>query len=135
MIFTETEIPGAFLIELERIQDERGFFARAWCRKEFQAHGLHPNFVQVNLAFNNKIGTLRGMHFQAAPHEEVKLVRCTRGAIFDVIIDLRPHSSTYKRIPLWGKNWLASIWRMVSSTNRPWRREKGKAAPAGISDN
>jgi dTDP-4-dehydrorhamnose 3,5-epimerase len=97
MIFKETELNGVFLIEPERLEDNRGFFARAWCRKEFMAHGLTAAFVQSNISFNKHIGTLRGMHFQIAPHEEAKLVRCTMGAIYDVIIDLRPESSTFLR--------------------------------------
>lgn len=97
MIFTETELKGAFIIEMEPIRDNRGFFARAWCQKEFEEHGLITNFVQANVTFSPQRGTLRGLHYQIAPHEEVKLVRCTRGAIYDVIIDLRPESSTYKQ--------------------------------------
>ncbi len=97
MIFRETELKGAFIIELEKLEDARGFFARAWCQKEFEAHGLTARLVQCNLSFNKKRGTLRGMHYQAAPYEEVKLVRCTRGAVYDVIIDLRPESPTYKQ--------------------------------------
>lgn len=97
MIFQETKLKGAFIIEVERIEDERGFFARAWCRNEFRPRGLESQLAQSNISFNWKKGTLRGMHFQVAPHEEVKLVRCTRGAIYDVIIDLRPNSPTYKQ--------------------------------------
>lgn len=97
MIFQETKLKGAFIIEVERIEDERGFFARAWCRNEFRPRGLESQWAQSNISFNWKKGTLRGMHFQVAPHEEVKLVRCTRGAIYDVIIDLRPNSPTYKQ--------------------------------------
>ena len=97
MIFRETELKGAFVIEMEPIQDNRGFFARAWCQKEFEAHDLISCFVQNNLTFTPKRGTLRGLHCQVAPHEEVKLVRCTRGATYDVIVDLRPESPTYKR--------------------------------------
>jgi dTDP-4-dehydrorhamnose 3,5-epimerase len=97
MIFTKTKLNDAFIIDVEKIDDPRGFFARAWCQKEFEAHGLDPQSVQVNLSFNKKKGTLRGMHYQEAPHEETKLVRCIRGAIYDVIIDLRPKSSTYKQ--------------------------------------
>jgi len=95
MIFTETALKGAFVIELEKNEDERGFFARTFCRKEFEAYGLNPNLVQCNISFNEKKGTLRGMHYQTAPHEETKLVSCIRGAIYDVIIDLRPDSPTY----------------------------------------
>jgi len=97
MIFRDTEIPGAFVIDLERREDERGFFARAWCADEFAAHGLSTRLVQANLSFNASAGTLRGMHFQHAPHEEAKLVRCTRGALFDAIVDLRSDSAAYKR--------------------------------------
>jgi dTDP-4-dehydrorhamnose 3,5-epimerase len=97
MIFHETDIPGAFTIDLERREDERGFFARAWCVEEFAAHGLSTRLAQANLSFNRSAGILRGMHFQRAPHEEAKLVRCTRGAIFDVIVDLRPDSPAYRR--------------------------------------
>ena len=95
MIFTPTKLSGAFLIDLKRHQDERGFFARAWCRDEMAGQGLDSHLVQCNLSFNHQRGTLRGMHFQASPHEEIKLVRCTRGAIYDVIVDLRPDSSSY----------------------------------------
>ncbi len=95
MIFEETRLSGAFTIEFQPIRDNRGFFARAWCQKEFEAHGLITHFVQANLTFSPKRGTLRGLHYQVAPHEEIKLVRCTRGAIYDVIIDLRPESPTY----------------------------------------
>ena len=96
MIFTETPLKDAYIIELERIEDERGFFARSWCAGEFEKHGLNPNLVQCNVSFNKKKGTLRGMHYQAAPHEEAKFVRCTKGALYDVIIDLRPDSPTFK---------------------------------------
>lgn len=95
MIFTETDLPGAYVVDLEPYRDERGFFARAWCRNEFEEHGLVPRVVQANVSFNEHEGTLRGMHYQVAPHEETKLVRCTRGAIYDVIVDLRPDSPTY----------------------------------------
>lgn len=95
MIFRKTKLKGAYIIELERVKDERGFFARSFCEKEFEAHGLIGRFVQGNISFNEKRGTLRGMHYQMAPHEEAKLIRCTRGAIYDVIIDLRPNSDTY----------------------------------------
>lgn len=94
MIFTETRLPGAYVIEPQLLQDERGFFARSWCQREFEAHGLTSKVVQANLSYNRRKGTLRGMHYQLAPHEEAKLVRCTRGAILDVIVDVRPASST-----------------------------------------
>ena len=97
MIFTETKLPGAYLIEPERIADERGFFARTWCRREFATHGLSVELAQCNVSFNPRRGTLRGMHYQAAPHAEVKLVRCTMGAIYDVIVDMRPDSATFRQ--------------------------------------
>jgi dTDP-4-dehydrorhamnose 3,5-epimerase len=97
MTFRELALSGAFLIELDRIEDERGFFARTFCRDEFAEHGLATEIVQANTAFNRRKGTLRGMHFQAAPHEEAKLVRCTRGAVYDVIVDLRRDSPTFTR--------------------------------------
>lgn len=95
MIFQETRLKGAYVIEPERIEDRRGFFARTWCTRDFETAGLNPLMVQCNISFNAKKGTIRGMHYQRAPHEEAKLVRCTKGAIFDVIIDLRPKSTTY----------------------------------------
>jgi dTDP-4-dehydrorhamnose 3,5-epimerase len=97
VIFTETKLPGAFLVEVERRVDERGFFARAWCEREFKEHGLETRHVQSNLAYNVRRGTLRGMHYQVAPHAETKLVRCFRGSIYDVVIDLRPESPTFKQ--------------------------------------
>jgi dTDP-4-dehydrorhamnose 3,5-epimerase len=95
--FTETSVPGAWLIELEPIEDERGWFARTFCRDEFAAHGLDPAVAQCNASFNNRSGTLRGMHYQAEPHGEAKLVRCTRGVIFDALVDLRPESPSFCR--------------------------------------
>ncbi len=95
MIFTETRLKGAFVIDLDRKKDERGYFARAFCQKDFQEHGLKSVIAQANIASNLKKGTLRGMHFQYPPAAETKLVRCTRGAILDIIVDLRPESSTY----------------------------------------
>jgi len=97
VVLRETKLPGAFVIELQKNEDERGFFARSWCRKEFEEHGLNPRTVQCNVSFNKLKGTLRGMHYQGAPCAEAKLVRCTRGAIYDVIIDLRCESVTYKQ--------------------------------------
>jgi dTDP-4-dehydrorhamnose 3,5-epimerase len=97
MRFVPTELAGAWIIELDRHEDERGFFARSWCQREFEAHGLNPRLAQCSISFNHKRGTLRGMHYQAAPHEEAKLVRCTRGAIYDVLVDLRPKSPTFRR--------------------------------------
>lgn len=95
MKFIETKLKGAFIIDPDFLRDERGFFARTWCRREADARDLRPDWVQCNVSFNEQKGTLRGMHFQAAPFEEVKLVRCSRGAIYDVIIDLRRESSTF----------------------------------------
>jgi dTDP-4-dehydrorhamnose 3,5-epimerase len=95
MIFTETKLPGAFIIDLEPRVDERGFFARSFCQNEFEAHGLKPVIAQANLAFNARKGTVRGMHFQYPPAAETKVVRCTRGRIIDIIVDLRPESPTY----------------------------------------
>jgi len=97
MKFTETKLKGAFIVELEKLSDDRGFFARSWCEKEFEARGLNSRVVQTNVSFNRKKATLRGLHYQIAPHQESKLIRCTRGAIYDVIIDLRPASPTYKQ--------------------------------------
>jgi dTDP-4-dehydrorhamnose 3,5-epimerase len=97
MRFQELALRGAFLIEPQRRKDERGFFARSWCRQEFAAHGLRVEWAQCNISFNSRRGTLRGLHYQVAPHAEAKLIRCTRGAIYDVIVDLRPHSPTFLR--------------------------------------
>lgn len=95
MIFTETRLKGAFIIEPQRVEDERGFFARSFCKKEFEEHGLNPCIVQCNISYNKNKATLRGMHYQVAPHAEDKVVSCPRGSIYDVIIDLRPDSVTY----------------------------------------
>jgi dTDP-4-dehydrorhamnose 3,5-epimerase len=95
VIFTETKLEGAFIIDLDRREDNRGFFARAFCQHEFEDHGLKPIISQANIAFNRRKGSVRGMHFQFPPAAETKLVRCTRGAILDVIVDLRPDSPTY----------------------------------------
>ena len=95
MIAKQTKLNGAYVIEPERFEDERGFFARAWSAKELTALGAVGQFVEANFAYNRKRGTLRGLHWQAAPHEQAKLVRCTRGSIFDVAVDLRPDSATY----------------------------------------
>ena len=97
MKFLETELAGAFVVELEPAADERGFFARSFCQREFAERGLAPSFVQCNVSWNRRRGTLRGMHWQAAPHAEAKLVRCTAGAIWDAIVDLRPGSPTRGR--------------------------------------
>jgi dTDP-4-dehydrorhamnose 3,5-epimerase len=96
MKFQETKITGVCEIALEPRHDERGFFARSWCIEEFETHGLNPTLVQCSISFNTHKGTLRGVHYQVAPYQEAKLVRCTRGSIFDVAIDLRPHSPTFK---------------------------------------
>jgi dTDP-4-dehydrorhamnose 3,5-epimerase len=97
MTFHETKLPGVFEIHIEPMVDERGFFSRSWCQREFEQHGLKPVTVQCNIAFNEKRGTLRGLHYQAEPHPEAKLVRCTQGGIYDVVVDLRPESSTFKK--------------------------------------
>ena len=97
MIFNRTKIEGVVLIELEEIEDSRGFFARAWCKEEFKENGLNSTLEQCNFAFNRKRGTLRGLHYQAKPFEEAKLIRCIKGAIFDVVVDIRPNSATYKQ--------------------------------------
>lgn len=97
MIFTETRLKGVFIVELEILEDERGFFSRSWCQREFETHGLNARLVQCNISYNSKKGTLRGMHFQTDPHQEAKLVRCTSGAIYDVAVDLRSGSYTFKQ--------------------------------------
>ena len=97
MIFKKTKISGVYLLEPERLTDERGFFARMWCQSEFTEHEIDPRIVQCNLSFNPHQGTLRGMHYQRAPHEETKIVRCSMGAIFDVALDLRRDSPTFKQ--------------------------------------
>src|SRR5215467_5365759 len=97
MVITETRLKGAFVIELKPFTDVRGFFARAWSERVFEDLGLNSRFVETNISFNEKKGTLRGMHYQLPPHEQAKLVRCTRGSIYDVIIDLRPESPTFKQ--------------------------------------
>ena len=100
MIFIETRLKGAFIVDILRLEDERGFFGRSWCLDEFKEHGLNNKLTQCNISFNKKQGTLRGIHYQVAPYEEAKLVRCTMGEIYDVIIDLRPASPTFT-------NWIA----------------------------
>ena len=102
MTFQETKVSGVFEIHLEPAHDSRGFFARAWCQTEFEDHGLDPKVVQCNVSFNASKGTLRGMHYQAAPNAEAKLVRCTSGSVYDVVIDLRPTSPTFKK-------WVAAV--------------------------
>ncbi len=111
MIFHETDIPGAWVIDLEQRADSRGFFARAFCAREFEAHGISPAVVQCNLSYNEVRGTLRGMHYQLAPQAEAKVVRCTAGAIFDVIVDVRPASGAYCR--WYGVELTASNRRML----------------------
>jgi dTDP-4-dehydrorhamnose 3,5-epimerase len=96
VIFRETLLKGVFEIHLEAKPDERGFFARSWCQREFEGHGLSPKLVQCSLSFNARKGTLRGLHYQAVPCPEAKLVRCTIGAIYDVVVDIRPDSPTFK---------------------------------------
>lgn len=96
MLFTQTKLKGAYIIDVKRLEDERGFFGRSYCQKEFEQYGLNTNVVQANVSHNKVKGTLRGMHMQLAPFEESKLVRCTQGAIYDVIVDMRKNSATYK---------------------------------------
>jgi dTDP-4-dehydrorhamnose 3,5-epimerase len=97
VIFNHTKLDGAYIIDLDRHEDERGFFARTWCHQEFRKHGLNADIAQTSISFNKQAGTLRGMHFQIEPYEETKLVRCTRGALYDVIIDLRAKSPTFRQ--------------------------------------
>jgi dTDP-4-dehydrorhamnose 3,5-epimerase len=97
MKFVETKLKGALLVEPERFEDERGFFARSWSQREFATHGLNSNLVECDISFNGRKGTLRGLHLQSAPHAQAKLVRCTMGSIYDVIVDLRSSSPTYKK--------------------------------------
>lgn len=97
MIFNETSLSGAYVVELEPFADERGFFARGWCKKEFEDKGLKGNLCQCNISGNNKAGTLRGMHFQKPPYAETKFIRCIKGSVYDVIIDIRKGSATYKK--------------------------------------
>lgn len=97
MKFAETRLEGAFILEMEPHRDERGFFARTWCREEFEAHHLNPELAQCSTSFNKRRGTLRGLHYQDDPYAEAKLVRCTRGAIYDLIVDVRPGSKTFKQ--------------------------------------
>ena len=108
MKFTPLELDGVFLIEPSLSVDERGFFARTWCRREFEDRGLNPNLAQCGASFNKLRGTVRGLHYQVAPHAEAKLVRCTSGSVFDVVVDLRPGSPTYRR-------WLS---RELTAANR-----------------
>jgi dTDP-4-dehydrorhamnose 3,5-epimerase len=96
MLFHKTRLVGAYLIEVEKREDHRGFFARSFCRNEFEALGLNPCIAQANIGFSRSRGTLRGLHYQVPPHAETKIVRCTSGALYDIILDLRPHSPTYR---------------------------------------
>lgn len=102
MIFTETSLPGAYIIEINKIGDERGFFGRSWCKNEMEEHGLNGNLAQINTSLSKQKGTLRGLHYQSAPFAESKMIRCTKGAVFDVIVDIRPGSPTYL-------NWFGDI--------------------------
>jgi len=111
VIFTELPLPGAYIIEPEPLPDERGFFARLWCQQEFAARRLETRLVQSSMSYNKSAGTLRGMHYQTPPHEEVKIVRCTRGSIFDVIIDLRRDSPTF--VKHWAVELTASNRKML----------------------
>jgi dTDP-4-dehydrorhamnose 3,5-epimerase len=97
MRFNETSLKGVFVIEIEPIEDERGFFARTWSKEAFEACGLNTSLAQISISFNKRCGTLRGLHYQEKPYEEAKLVRCTSGAIYDVAADLRPDSPTFKQ--------------------------------------
>ena len=97
MIFNETKLPGVFIVELQRLEDDRGFFCRSFCRDEFTGRGLNPDVAQCNISFNRAAGTLRGMHYQLMPHAEDKLIRCTRGKLYDVIVDLRRESVTFRQ--------------------------------------
>jgi dTDP-4-dehydrorhamnose 3,5-epimerase len=120
MVFKETGLRGAFLIELELHSDERGSFGRSYCAKEFQEHGLETRVLQCSVSYNRTRGTLRGMHYQEAPHEEAKLIRCTRGAMYDVIVDLRPESATYCQ------------WMAVELAARPGKPSMMVYAPRGF---
>lgn len=97
MIFTETKLKGAYIIDIKKVEDDRGFFGRWFCKQTWEAHGLKATVVQANLSYNKLKGTLRGLHMQVAPHEETKLVRCTRGSVYDVIVDMRQNSETYRQ--------------------------------------
>jgi dTDP-4-dehydrorhamnose 3,5-epimerase len=97
MIFTETKLKGAFIVEIKKLEDDRGFFGRAWCQQEFEEHGLNGNICQINTSMTLKKGTMRGIHYQIDPYQEAKFIRCTKGRIFDVMIDLRPESPTFKQ--------------------------------------
>lgn len=111
MKFTEADIKGVFIIDMQLLQDERGFFSRSFCKNEFEAHGLKGDIVQTNVSFNAKKGTLRGIHMQQEPYSETKIVRCSRGSIYDVVIDMRPASATYMQ--WFGMNLKADDHRMI----------------------
>lgn len=111
MKFTETPIKGAFVIEVQKFEDDRGIFGRSFCEREFEEHGLTSRMVQTNVSFNYKKGTLRGIHYQIDPHQESKLVRCTRGSLYDVVVDLRPGSPTYMQ--WFGVELTADSYRML----------------------
>ncbi len=107
MHFKSTQLSGVFIVEPQRCEDDRGFFARAWCVREFAERSLNARLVQCNISFNKRAGTLRGLHLQVAPHAEAKLVRCTQGALYDVVVDLRPDSLTFRQwlaVELTGQN-------------------------------
>jgi dTDP-4-dehydrorhamnose 3,5-epimerase len=111
MIFSETKLKGAYVIDIQKLEDERGFFARSWCQREVEQYGLAPQVIQCNISYNKVHGTLRGMHYQLPPYTEAKLVRCTQGSIFDVIIDLRPQEPTFRK---WqGFELSASNYKMI----------------------
>jgi dTDP-4-dehydrorhamnose 3,5-epimerase len=111
MIFTKTKLEGAWLLDIHKLEDARGFFARSFCQHEFIEHGMNPHIAQCNVSYNIKKGTLRGMHFQASPFQEAKLVQCTQGAIYDVIVDLRRDSPTFKKY--FGVDLSAQAYRML----------------------
>ena len=111
MLFQETPLPGAYVIELEKVEDERGFFARSWCLNEFAARGFDATLVQCNVSYNKRKGTLRGLHYQVPPYAETKVVRCTRGALYDVIVDLRADSPTF--LKWFGVELTATNYRML----------------------
>jgi dTDP-4-dehydrorhamnose 3,5-epimerase len=111
VIFTRIRLQDAYIIDIEKREDHRGFFARSWCAREFEERGLSSHLVQCNVSFNHQRGTVRGMHYQLPPYEEAKLVRCTRGAIYDVLIDLRPHSLSY--LQWFGTELTAANYRML----------------------
>ena len=124
MIFEETRLQGAYVVDLKRIEDNRGFFARGFCVQEFQQQDLIGEMVQLNIAFSHTKGTVRGMHFQESPHAEAKLVRCTRGAIFDVIVDLPALQVVMPEIDNGALEWPHRPWGCVHWKNVAWQREE-----------